>query len=377
MRVRGCVIVFSVVLLGLLTQTAAATPRPDKASLQKALDRVVAAGVPGAVLLVRDGSTTIRLASGYGSVAGKVPARPADRFRIGSVTKTFVSTVVLQLVGEGKLALDDTVEQVLPGKLRGGSGITVRQLLQQTSGLHDYLGDPKIFRPYLKGNLGFAWTTPKLLAVANAHKANSRPGATWEYSNTNYLVLGLIVEAVSGNSLATELKRRVFDRAGLRSTTFDTRPTIAGRHMHGYYRVGKTFTDFSDLSPSAAWAAGAIVATAEDVARFYRALLQGHLLRPDLLKAMQATVSMGSPNEAYGLGFWRTKTMSLGPKPLACGPVWGHNGDWIGYNTNAFNSPDGKRQFVLFVNRDEAAFTPAIANAMFNVGANALCGTGA
>jgi D-alanyl-D-alanine carboxypeptidase len=377
MRVRACVIALSVVLLGLLTQAAAAAPPLDKASLQKALDRVVAAGVPGAVLLVRDGSRTVRLASGYSVVAGKVPARTDDRFRIGSVTKTFVATVVLQLVGEGKLKLDDTVEQALPGKLRLGSTVTVRQLLRQTSGLHDYLADPKIFKPYLNGNVAFAWTTPQLLAVANAHKANFKPDAKWEYSNTNYLLLGLIVEHVTGNPLATELKRRVFDPAGLRSTTFDTQPTIAGRHMHGYYAIGKKLTDFSVLSPSAAWAAGAIVATTGDVARFYRALLQGKLLRPELLKAMHGTVPMGTPTDHYGLGLWRTETMAISATPLPCGPAWGHNGDWIGYNTNAFNSDDGKRQFVLFVNRDEAAFTLPIAKAIFNVGSKALCGTGA
>jgi D-alanyl-D-alanine carboxypeptidase len=334
----------------------------------------VASGVPGAVLLVRDGNRTIRLASGYSVVAGRVRARPDDRFRIGSVTKTFVSTVVLQLVGEGKLALDDTVERVLPGGLRGGDGITVRELLQQTSGLHDYLADQRIFRPYLNGNLRYVWTPSGLLAVANGHKPNFRPGARWEYSNTNYLVLGLIVEAVTGNSLASELKRRVFDRVGLRSTTFDTQPTIAGRHMHGYYRLNKQLTDFSRLSPSAAWSAGAIVSTADDVARFYRALLAGRLLSAELLRQMESTVPMGVPSETYGLGLWRTRTMVLSSTPFTCGAAWGHNGDWVGYNTNAFNSKDGKRQFVLFVNRDEAAFTPGIAKAIFTLGNIAYCG---
>src|SRR5262245_14751921 len=131
--------VCSAVLVCVGAQAQAATGvRPDEASLREALDRLVAAGVPGAVLVVRDGGRTIRLGSGYSVVAGRVRAQPGDRFRIGSVTKSFVSTVVLQLVGEGKLKLGDSVEQVLPGRLRGGEGITVRQLLQQTSGLPDY-----------------------------------------------------------------------------------------------------------------------------------------------------------------------------------------------------------------------------------------------
>jgi len=129
------------------------------------------------------------------------------------------------------------------------------------------------------------------------------------------------------------------------------------------------------LSLSAGWAAGAIVSTADDLARFYRALLQGRLLPPEQLREMESTVPMGIPSNAYGLGLWRTGTMAVSNTPFACGAAWGHNGDWIGYNTNAFNSKDGTRQFVLFVNRDEAAFTPAIAKAIFAVGNKAYCGT--
>jgi D-alanyl-D-alanine carboxypeptidase len=370
---RALFAVCSAVALGVLAQGASAAPG-DTAALQKALDQVVAAGTPGALLLVRDGNKTTRIASGLANVAGKVPARPDDRFRIGSITKTFVATVVLQLVGEGKLSLDDTVDDVLPGKLRGGAAITVRQLLQQTSGLHDYLSDPKVIAPYLRGNLGYVWTPQKLLALANAHSANFAPGTKWEYSNTNYLVLGLIVEAVTGNPLAAELRRRVFEPAGLRSTTFDSKPTIAGRHMHGYVLDNKKLSDASVISPTPAWAAGAITGTAEDVARFFRALLQGRLLKADLLAEMQKTRPMDSPGDAYGLGLWRTPAMRLSATPFPCGPAWGHNGNYVGYQTNAFNSRDGKRQFVLFVNRDEEALTLPLVKAMYAVASKAYCG---
>ena len=374
MRVSALASICSAVLFCGLTNGATAAP-PDRASLQQALDRLVAAGAPGAVLLVRDGHRTIRLASGYSVVARRVRAQPGDRFRIGSVTKTFVSTVVLQLVGEGKLTLDDTVEHVLPGRLRGGARITVRELLQHTSGLYNYLNDPRVLRPYLNGNVRYVWTPSQLLAIANDHEPDFPPGTRWEYSNTNYLVLGLIVEAVTGKPLASELKRRVFDRAGLRATTFATRATIAGRHMHGYYPLNKRLTDVSVLSPSSVWAAGAIVSTADDVARFYRALLRGRLLRTDLLREMESTVPMGFPSNAYGLGLWRTGTMALSSTPFRCGAAWGHDGAWAGYYTDAFNSKDGTRQFVLFVNRDEKALTPQIKRAMFAIGSKAYCGT--
>jgi D-alanyl-D-alanine carboxypeptidase len=179
---------------------------------------------------------------------------------------------------------------------------------------------------------------------------------------------------VTGNPLRTELKQRVFDPAGLRATTFDTQPTIVGPHMHGYYMLNKRLTDLSGLSPTAGWAAGAIVSTTDDVARFYRALLRGRLLSADLLGQMEATVPMGVASNAYGLGLWRTGTMALSSAPFPCGTVWGHNGDWVGFNTNAFNSQNGTRQFILFVNRDEMAFTPAIKKAIFTVGNRALCG---
>jgi len=361
------------VLSCIAARSAIAAP-PDRSTLKQKLDRLVAAGVPGAVLLVRDGDRTVRLASGYSIVTGHVRARPGDRFRIGSVTKTFVATVVLQLAAEGKLRLDDNIDRVLPGKVRGGAGITVRQLLQQTSGLPDYLADQRIFRPYLNGNLGYSWKPLRLLAFANGQATHFRPGTSWEYSNTNYLVLGLIVEAVTGKPLAQELERRVFARAGLRSTTFDTQPKIAGRHMHGYYPLDKRLTDLSLLSPSAGWAAGAIVSTTDDVARFYRALLGGRLVRADLLREMEETVPMGFASDAYGLGLWRTATLALSSRSLACGAAWGHNGDWVGYNTNAFNSKDGRRQFVLFANRDEEAFTPAIKSAIFALASAAYCG---
>src|SRR6185312_5258364 len=97
------------------------------------------------------------------------------------------------------------------------------------------------------------------------------------------------------------------------------------------------------------WAAGAIVSTTDDVARFYRALLQGRLLRADLLHEMESTVPVGFRVNGYGLGLWQTGTMALSDKPFPCGSVWGHNGDWAGFNTNAFSTKDGRRQFVLFV----------------------------
>ena len=153
----------------------------------------------------------------------------------------------------------------------------------------------------------------------------------------------------------------------LRDTSFDTQPRIAGRHAHGYLRDGRRLLDVSDLSPSWAWAAGAMVSTADDVERFYRALGSGRLLRPDLLRAMRETVASGR-GQGYGLGLARQRT--------ACGTMWGNGGDFLGYNATAFGSKGGGRQLVLFLNLDELSHTPRIGRAFEQLMVTAYCGQG-
>src|SRR5256885_14289786 len=208
MRTLGTLAVAAALLVG---------PAPAHAASSDALGRqmraVVAAGAPGAIVLARDGSRTLRLAAGVSDRAHGTPMRVSDRFRVGSVTKTFVAAVVLQLVGEGKLSLDDTVEKWVPGLVPGGDAITVRELLNHTSGIFDYLndGDSTVLRPYLKGDLGHVWTPRALVGVASKHPPHFPPGSGWSYSNTGYIVLGLIAEAATGDSLGAELKRRPFE----------------------------------------------------------------------------------------------------------------------------------------------------------------------
>jgi D-alanyl-D-alanine carboxypeptidase len=352
--------------------TAAAAPQraaDREVQLQQALDQLVAAGAPGAIALVREGDRTIRVTSGFGNLKPRTPMRATDRFRIGSLTKTFVATVVLQLAGERKLALDDPVERWLPGLVPGGERITVRQLLNMTSGLFDYLvdGDQTVEKAYRKGNVTYVWKPRRLVEIAVSHEPRFAPGTAWSYCNTCYIVLGLIVEAASDHSLASELRRRIFDPLRLRGTSFDTKPRIAGRHAHGYELIGKQLVDVSVLSPSFGWAAGAIVSTADDVARFYRALLRGRLLRPELLRAMETTVDAHSQGAGtrYGLGLAKVGT--------PCGPAWGHGGGIPGYGTMALSSKDGSRQIVVLVTRDESLPKQA-GQALERVLATAYCG---
>src|SRR3954452_589923 len=325
--------------------TASAAPhRPDRAKLQHALDAVVSSGAPGAIALVRDGRRSLRLVSGYENLATRRPMRPRDRFRVGSVTKTFVATVVLQLAGEGTLALDDTVARWLPGLVPGAANITIRQLLNHTSGLGDYADDA-----FVKGifdDPDRVWAPSELLALGANHGPVFAPGAGLAYSSTGYIALGLIVQAATGHPLSTELRRRIFMPLRLRSTSFDAKPRIAGPHAHGYTRYdgGRRPRDISVIRQSFAWAAGAIVSNTNDLARFYRTLLRGRLLRADLLAEMRTTVP--AAEQGWGLGIIET--------PHRCGPSWGHGGETLGYETNADSSPDGTRQAVLALNADES-----------------------
>jgi D-alanyl-D-alanine carboxypeptidase len=280
----------SVALIVAATVAAAGASGQRNASLQQRLDSLVAAGPPGAVLLIRNGADTQRLVSGVGEVANKTPMRADDLFRIASLNKSYTAAVVLQLVGEGKLRLDDNVEHWLPGLVPNGRNITIRELLNHTSGLFDHEKDQRILAPYLKGDFGHYWAPIQLVRMAVSHTPNFAPGKGEEYSSTNYILAGLIVEKVTGHSIGAELRNRIFRPLHLSDTSYPTTPAIPGPHAHGYFvREHPPAIDVTGISPSISPSAGAIFASADDVADFYRALLSGHVLKPELLEAMETT----------------------------------------------------------------------------------------
>jgi D-alanyl-D-alanine carboxypeptidase len=339
--------------------------------LGRAADAVVDAGIPGVAVYVRNKGRTTVVTRGYDDVAAKRPMSVEDRFRVGSVTKSFVATVVLQLVAEGKLSLDDTVEQWLPGLVPNGSAITIRELLSHRSGLFDYVGDRAILAPYVSGHLDHVWTPLQIVRMATKHKPLFAPGADGKqsYSNTGYVLLGLVIEKATGHSLAEELNARIFRPLRLEHTSFPASPTIAGRHAHGYTKaVGPTTVDITEISPSLFGAAGGVVSTPADVARFYRALLQGRLVSKRLVSEMKAREgrALGHADLLYGLGLYR--------QPLRCSFVWGHNGDVPGFDTNAFSSGDGAHQIVVMVNTDSDSFTRAQGEALNTLLSVAYCG---
>jgi D-alanyl-D-alanine carboxypeptidase len=300
------------------------------------------------IAFVRDGNRTVRVARGAGQLTPRRAMRASDRFRVGSITKTFVASVAGQLAAEGKLGLDDPVERWLPGVVPNGQAITLRELLGHRSGLYDYLQDPQVLQPYLNGDLGRTWTPEQLIAIANAHPPLFEPGAQLSYSNTNYILLGRAIEAATGRPIGVELSERIFKPLGLRSTLYATQQSIPGPHAHGYFFPSRGRPqDTTRVSPTHAGAAGAVVSDADDLARFYRALLSGQVVPPDQLAQME---TLTQPTGAGGQGGLQGYGLGVFTVGTRCGTRWGHDGGIAGYNSFAFSTRDGQRQFVLFAN---------------------------
>jgi len=327
-----------------LPGAAAAAPVISAADdLQARVDAIVAAGAPGAALVLQDGSAYEAVSSGLANVVAGRELQTGDAFRAGSVTKTFVATLALQLVETGELDLDAVVADYLPNLLPDGDVITVRQLLNHTSGLFNYNEDENFGAALLAGE---AFTPRELVAYSTSHPLVFAPGTGWAYSNTNYIVLGMIIRETGDKPIRNQIEQRIAAPLGLSRTGFPVySKRIPGAHASGY--VGQVdsglFNVTTALSPSWAWAAGSLISTAPDLAEFYRSLLGGELVAPDLLEEMKTTVPI---DEVYGYG------LGLFEVDLGCGTAWGHDGLFFGYYDMVVSSEDGTRQVSLMMNVD-------------------------
>jgi len=315
---------------------------PHSAEVQKSLDGLVTeTGFPGALAAVTSADgTTADYVTGVSEIGTTTPV-PADSFvRIGSNTKMYVAVVVMQLVDEGKVALDEPVETYLPGILEpfgtDAATITVRQLLQHTSGLPNYtaavVGEMDDMR--------YRYLAPRdLVDLAYELPVSFAPGEKWEYSNTNYIVAGLIIEKATGRALVSEIEDRIVDRLELTETSFPNvgDVSIPSPHPEGYYSaLGEPLENYTELDPSWAWAAGQMIATPSDLNRFMEAIVDGELMSDAALSEMQETVPADDIWEGarYGLGL-----MSY---PVSCGGLaWGHGGDIPGFETRNAAIPGG------------------------------------
>ncbi len=310
---------------------------PSEPELQRAADNLIATSdIPAVITLVEEDGERVIVAAGEAEI-GRRKARPDDRFWVGSITKSFVATLVMQLVAERKLRLDGRISELVPGRIRAGRRIRLRNLLNHTSGIPDYMGleswtsavarDPRV-----------VISPRRLVSSASRLGLEFQPGSRASYSNTNYLLLAEILQRVTGRSLATLLRERVFEPLGLTATSYESgRRALRGSDLHGYDVGGSPPTDVSLHGLGGPWADGAIVSNAHDLAVFFGTLLRGKLVPPQLLAQMERTVP-GSHGE--GLGLYRL--------PSPCGRwFYGHTGGTPGYVTFAAGSRDGRRLFVI------------------------------
>lgn len=293
--------------------------------------------LPGiAVLTSPDHSFTT---AGTANLETGEPLRPDLQFRIGSTTKTFTALVILQLEAEGKLSLDDTVETWLPGLVQGnghdGSKTTIRHLLDMTSGIANYSLDQELLRRYYTEAFlehRFDRYTPEhLVEIAMRNPADHEPGEGWTYSNTGYILAGMIIERATKATYADEVNRRIIEPLNLTSTYVPKdEATLNGKHARLYSKNGGTTVhDVTDQRTYAAWSAGGMVSTLHDLARFIRAVLSGELLPPaqqeQLFVMHQTKPGTWIDNTAYGIAM---ASFDLPNGQTAWGMGGAINGSW-------------------------------------------------
>ncbi|MFD8990187.1 serine hydrolase domain-containing protein [Streptomyces goshikiensis] len=325
-----------------------AAPAPDREALTKALKNTLAVGAPGAMVRVTGSGAPLTQAEGVQDKTTGAAMDPNSRFRIGSVTKTFSAVVLLQLVDEGKLKLDDPVNTYLPGLLPDDR-ITVRHLLTHRSGLADYTN--AMFEhtvPGFEAVRNKVFTYQELVALSLREPRTAQPGASYSYSNTNFVVVGMLIEKATGRTMAKEYERRIIKPLKLKNTSYVHPSTaIKGSHAHGYLHpdeAGAPLVDSTEQTVSWAQSAGAMISTTADLNTFMSGLLGGKLLSAGTMDAMTTVTPTDATNTRfYGLGLRRYD--------LSCGTsVYGHTGTVQGFYTYAFATRDGRRSIAAMAN---------------------------
>ncbi|MER5205275.1 serine hydrolase domain-containing protein [Streptomyces sp. NPDC002825] len=329
--------------------SAASPPGYRQDDLRRDTEALLALGITGVQARVTTASGRDLVATAGVAAAGTKRPVPRDgHFRIASTGKALMATVILQLVDEGRLSLDDTVGRRLPGLIDGngndGRKMTIRQLLQNTSGLHDDLPGFDTPQQYYRHRYD-TYTAEQLVARAVRHRPDFEPGTGWGYSNTGYVVLGLIVDEVTGRPWREEVESRILRPLGMHHTYLPgATPTLRRPHARGYQVfAGGERTDVTEqIVPDL----GGYVSTTADVNRFFRGLLGGELLSEARLAEMRHTVPVPEefevfwPGGRYGLG--------LVELPLSCGgSYWSHEGGEAGYITLDGATDDGRRTVTV------------------------------
>jgi D-alanyl-D-alanine carboxypeptidase len=333
--------------------TAAGPHDHHRTRLQRDADAITTHGVTGvqARLTTSDG-LDLTATSGVADLTDRQPVSAAGYFRIASVTKAFVATVTLQLAGEHRLSLDDPVERWLPGVVSGngndGRAITIRQLLQHTSGIHDDYPDYTSAADFYQHRYD-TYTPEQLVARAMRHHPDFRPGTAWGYGNTDYVLLGMVIERVTGHSWHDQARDRIIRPLGLNHTFWPgSSPTLPRPHAETYqrFRAGEPLVDVTEQVGSGTNGEAGLVSTTADLDRFFRALLGGRLLPPAQLALMEQSVPVSTEFEQLMPG--ARDGLGLFSRPLSCGGVyWGHEGGDSGWISAAGVTSDGRRSVTV------------------------------
>ncbi|WP_207892045.1 serine hydrolase domain-containing protein [Streptacidiphilus pinicola] len=347
--------------------TAAAAPAPAGSpgggrGLQRLLDGLVHAkgGPPGVIVVLRGDGRTVVLRAGHGALEEERPPRIDDHMRIASVAKAFSGAVALRLVSRGRLGLDDTLAKRLPDLPAQWGRVTLRQLLQHTSGLPDFSRAPA-FGQILRQDPHHRFASRRLLHFVADQPLAFAPGTRYAYSNSDNIAVALMAEAVTHQRYEKLLDELVYDPLELDATSLPGGFTLPAPYLHGYLVTPSGPQDVStQFGNSGVWASGGVVSTPRDLSVFIGAYAGGRLVSPAVRRQQLSFVDGGSQppgpgrNEA-GLGIFRYTTR--------CGVVYGHTGNTAGYTQLALATADGRRSMTFSVN---AQITPGGNAALFD-----------
>lgn len=273
-----------------------------------------------------------------------------DKMRIGSITKTFTGTVLLQLVDERRISLDDKLSKYFPD-YPNGDNITIDELGNMTSGIFNY-SDDEYFMDGTFQVLKKDYTPQELIAISKKHKPYFAPGTGFHYSNTNTILLGLIIENVTGNLLQTEIKNRIFNPLGMTESIFATDSTFPDPHAQGYNYMDSAATeptDVSEINPSCAWGAGAIISTLSDLVKYAKPLATGQLISK---KSQEARLKWGE-TFIVPSGAWADKSSNYGFAIADFEGAIGHNGGIPGFNSFMGYIPEKDATIIVLVNMQD------------------------
>jgi D-alanyl-D-alanine carboxypeptidase len=322
--------------------------------------------VPGIVALVVDNVRGIDwlYTSGVSNIPANLPMNGSYTFRIGSNTKTMTGTVLLQLVDEGKLALNDKLSKYFPAFPKSDS-ITIAMLCKMTSGIFNYTDDVDFWNTITVSNPSKVWLPQELLDVGFSHNFNFPPGTGWSYSNTNTIILGMIIEKLTGNTLQSEINNRIIQPLQLSNTGFLTSGRdLPGTHGRGYYsgeyEENNDMTEVMDVSWG--WAAGSAYSVPRELRKYAERLVGGGFLSDSLQQKRLNDMQAITPDINYGLCLARR------------GSFYGHNGGMPGFTSTMYHSNNKNCTVIIYFNCDLVAPVPIVPDMLFMRFMNILYG---